>query len=223
MADTQRQRLEAREEAILIAATTLFGESGVDGARMAEIAKRAAVAEGTVYLYYKTKHDLLEAVVDRFWRELTAGARQAISPNETVSTQLRELATYHLTSLIDDFKIVDITSRARQWHGKPSRELPQIREYVRVFDDIILRGINSGELAASTPIWQIRDVFYGTLEHSARTLVIRNQPIAMGVIDNLLGLFDQYRVVSLNDTDEQGSKQAVLQALEKIEKQVSRW
>lgn len=223
MADTQRQRLEAREEAILIAATTLFGESGVDGARMAEIAKRAAVAEGTIYLYYKTKLDLLEAVVDRFWRELTAGARQAITPSETVSTQLRELATYHLTSLIDDFKIVDITSRARQWHSKPSRELPQIREYVRVFDDIIQRGINSGELEASTPIWQIRDVFYGTLEHSARTLVIRNQPIDMGVIDNLLGLFDQYRVVSLNDAGAKDSKQAVLQALEKIEKQVSRW
>ena len=223
MADTQRQRLEAREEAILIAATTLFGESGVDGARMAEIAKRAAVAEGTIYLYYKTKLDLLEAVVDRFWRELTAGARQAITPSETVSTQLRELATYHLTSLIDDFKIVDITSRARQWHSKPSRELPQIREYVRVFDDIIQRGIHSGELEASTPIWQIRDVFYGTLEHSARTLVIRNQPIDMGVIDNLLGLFDQYRVVSLNDAGAKDSKQAVLQALEKIEKQVSRW
>ena len=223
MANTQRQRLEAREEAILIAATTLFGESGVDGARMAEIAKRAAVAEGTIYLYYKTKLDLLEAVVDRFWRELTAGARQAITPSETVSTQLRELATYHLTSLIDDFKIVDITSRARQWHSKPSRELPQIREYVRVFDDIIQRGINSGELEASTPIWQIRDVFYGTLEHSARTLVIRNQRIDMGVVDNLLGLFDQYRAVSLNGTDEQRSKQAVLQALEKIEKQVSRW
>ena len=45
----------------------------------------------------------------------------------------------------------------------------------------------------------------------------------MGVIDNLLGLFDQYRVVSLNDGGAKDSKQAVLQALEKIEKQVSRW
>ena len=53
MADTQRQRLEAREEAILAAATAVFGESGVDGARMAEIARRADVAEGTVYLTTK--------------------------------------------------------------------------------------------------------------------------------------------------------------------------
>ena len=37
MADTQRQRLEAREEAILAAATAVFGESGVDGARMARL------------------------------------------------------------------------------------------------------------------------------------------------------------------------------------------
>ena len=66
MADTQRQRLEAREEAILAAATAVFGESGVDGARMAEIARRADVAEGTVYLYYKNKHELLEAARGSF-------------------------------------------------------------------------------------------------------------------------------------------------------------
>ena len=54
MADTQRQRLEAREDAILAAATAVFGESGVDGARMAEIARRADVAEGTVYLTTRT-------------------------------------------------------------------------------------------------------------------------------------------------------------------------
>ena len=65
MGDTQRQRLEAREEAILAAAASLFSESGVDGTRMAEIARKADVAEGTVYLYYKNKHELLEAVVDR--------------------------------------------------------------------------------------------------------------------------------------------------------------
>ena len=75
MGDTQRQRLEAREEAILAAAASLFSESGVDGTRMAEIARKADVAEGTVYLYYKNKHELLEAVVDRFWRELTKGAK----------------------------------------------------------------------------------------------------------------------------------------------------
>ncbi len=223
MGDTQRQRLEAREEAILVAATSLFSESGVDGTRMAEIARQADVAEGTVYLYYKNKHELLEAVVDRFWRELTKGAKLAVTSNAPLGQQLTELASYHLKSLIDDFKIVEITSRARQRHGEPGRQLPQIREYVRVFDLIMQRGIASGELAASTPVWQMRDVFYGTLEHSARTLVLREQPFDSSVIDNLLSLFDGYRLEQTSVKKHPGSKQAALALLQQLESEISRW
>ena len=223
MGDTQRQRLEAREEAILVAATSLFSESGVDGTRMAEIARQADVAEGTVYLYYKNKHELLEAVVDRFWRELTKGAKLAVTSNAPLGQQLTELASYHLKSLIDDFKIVEITSRARQRHGEPGRQLPQIREYVRVFDLIMQRGIASRELAASTPVWQMRDVFYGTLEHSARTLVLREQPFDSSVIDNLLSLFDGYRLEQTSVREYSGSKQAALALLQQLESEISRW
>ena len=223
LGDTQRQRLEAREEAILAAATSLFGESGVDGARMAEIARRADVAEGTVYLYYKNKHELLEAVVDRFWRELTKGAKAAITSGGSLGQQLTELATYHLNSLIDDFKIVEITSRARHRHGQPGRQLPQIREYVRVFDLIMQRGIASGELEASTPVWQMRDVFYGTLEHSARTLVLRDKPFDKRVVDNLLGLFDGYRLTQIPKRESDGSKDAALKLLHRLETEIARW
>lgn len=221
MADTQRQRLEAREEAILAAATAVFGESGVDGARMAEIARRADVAEGTVYLYYKNKHELLEAVVDRFWRELTKGAIAAISEGATVSQQLHELASYHLQSLIDDFKIVEITSRARMRHGEPGRQLPQIREYVRVFDAIMQRGIDLREFSADTAIWQIRDVFYGTLEHSARTLVLRDQGFDPSVIDHLMRLFEQYRPSSQADNASGLDASEIMQALSRIETKLS--
>ena len=51
---TRRERVEQKERAILEAAADAFVESGYDGARMADIAKRAGVAEGTVYLYFKT-------------------------------------------------------------------------------------------------------------------------------------------------------------------------
>ena len=221
MADTQRQRLEAREEAILAAATAVFSESGVDGARMAEIARRADVAEGTVYLYYKNKHELLEAAVDRFWRELTKGAIAAISEDATVSQQLQELASYHLKSLIDDFKIVEITSRARMRHSEPGRQLPQIREYVRVFDAIMQRGIDLREFSTDTVIWQIRDVFYGTLEHSARTLVLRKQGFDPSVIDNLMRLFEQYRPSSQAEGASGLNASEIMQALCRIETKLS--
>ncbi|MBL6902246.1 MAG: TetR/AcrR family transcriptional regulator [Luminiphilus sp.] len=225
MADTQRQRLEAREEAILVAATAVLGESGVDGARMAEIARRADVAEGTVYLYYKNKHDLLEAVVDRFWRELTLGAIAAISDNTNATEQLRELAHYHLQSLITDFKLVEITSRAGMRHDEPGRQLPQVREYVRVFDAIMQRGINQQEFQANTPIWQMRDVFYGSLEYSARTLVLRAQGLDKSVVENVIGLFNLHRVDA--DSDKQppsasiADHDTIIEALARIESKLS--
>ena len=179
------------------------------------------VAEGTVYLYYKNKLELLEAVVDRFWRELTKGAIAAISEGAAVSRQLHELASYHLQSLIDDFKIVEITSRARMRHGEPGHQLPQIREYVRVFDAIMQRGIDLREFSADTAIWQIRDVFYGTLEHSARTLVLRKQGFDPSVIDHLMRLFEQYRPSSRADNASGLDASEIMQALSRIETKLS--
>ena len=85
------------------------------------------------------------------------------------------------------------------------------------------RGIASGELEASTPAWQMRDVFYGTLEHSARTLVLREQPFDSSVIDNLLSLFDGYRLKHVPAQQDSGSKQAALELLQQLESEISRW
>ena len=222
MSTTQRQRLEAREENLLVAATAVFAESGVDGARMAEIARRADIAEGTIYLYHKNKQELLEAVVDRFWRELTRGALAALSPHGSVTQQLKELAHYHLHSLIDDFKIVEITSRARERQGETGRQLPQIREYVRVFDAILERGIGLQEFDASTPVWQMRDVFYGTLEHSARTLVLRNQAFDASVIDNLLLLFERFRETTPGVEGQTKTETSIMDALARIESHLTK-
>jgi len=82
--DTQREKMVARETKILQAATKVFAERGVDGAKMAEIAKDANVAEGTLYLYYRNKQDLLAGVVGNFWRNLTEGAIAAMANAESI-------------------------------------------------------------------------------------------------------------------------------------------
>jgi AcrR family transcriptional regulator len=65
-----RRRKEARPSDIVAAALLVFGEKGFAGARIEEIARRAGVSKGTVYLYFETKSDLFRAVV-----------HQAIVPN----------------------------------------------------------------------------------------------------------------------------------------------
>ena len=65
-----RRRKDARPSDIVAAALEVFGEKGFAGARIEEIARRAGVSKGTLYLYFETKSDIFRAVV-----------HDAISPN----------------------------------------------------------------------------------------------------------------------------------------------
>jgi TetR/AcrR family fatty acid metabolism transcriptional regulator len=182
---TSRARVEAKESSILDAAEKIFAQVGFDGAKVSDIARAASVAEGTVYLYYKNKQDLLAGVVGRFWTQLTLGAEAAIEPDVTTAEQLEQLGNYHLNSILDQFEVVSLTYRARP---QQEQDLDQVREYVRVFDRIMQRGVDRSELPKGTPIGQLRDVFFGTLEFSARTLKLRERPYDHSVVTNLLAI-----------------------------------
>ena len=210
--------MEAKESSILDAAETIFAQVGFDGAKVSEIARAASVAEGTVYLYYKNKQDLLAGVVGRFWTQLTLGAEAAIEPDAATREQLEQLGRYHLNSILDQFEVVSLTYRAR-----PQQEqgLDQVREYVRVFDRIMQRGVDRGELPKNSPIGQLRDVFFGTLEFSARTLKLRERPYDHSVVTNLLAIM----VGSSNDAAgapdrKEPSNRDLMDALKSIQKQL---
>ena len=202
---TSRARVEAKESSILDAAEKIFGQVGFDGAKVSEIARAASVAEGTVYLYYKNKQDLLAGVVGRFWTQLTLGAEAAIEPDATTAMQLEQLGRYHLQSLLNQFEVVSLTYRARP---QQEQDLDQVREYVRVFDRIMQRGVDRGELPEHIPIVQLRDVFFGTLEFSARTLKLRERPYDQSVVTNLLSI-----MVTSTDTPS-GMTQGAIQGKE---------
>ena len=218
---TQRERLEAKEQSILKAATEAFSALGVDGTTMAEIARRAHIAEGTLYLYHKNKQDLLAVVVGNFSAELTTGALTAVDASLPVTEQLKQLATYHLTALIQQFDMVGLTYRARLRHGEPEYQLPKIREYVRVFDQIIERGTNRKELSEALPLWQCRDVFYGALEYSARTLLLREVQFDSSVVDQLLVMFHPYKIDQTPAVFAEKKDTSVSNRLAKIEAQLA--
>jgi len=212
---TQRQKIEAREACILAAAGHVFSEAGFEGARMVDIARRAEIAEGTLYLYYKNKQDLLEAVVAKFWGDLTVGAENAIDTAHPPLAQLEALASYHLQAIIDDFAIVGFTYRGT--NNQDGERRAQIRHYVRVFDQILARGIDRGDVRSDIIIWQARDVFYGTLEFSARTLILRDRGFDQHVVNNLIRLMQTSYWQAEQPNSQTASLDDVLSRLERIE------
>lgn len=187
---TRRDRVEEKERAILRAARGVFVEHGFERARMAEIAKRAGVAEGTIYIYYKTKNDLLRAVVLQFWEGITESATAAVDPSVGTFEQLRALADRHLTTMIKDREFIELEVILRNSGTEPiASDRAPLRKYVAVFDAIFRRGQDRGDITGSAELWMARDLFYGTLEYSARTIVLRGARRPTGAVENLVEVF----------------------------------
>ena len=72
-----RRRPDDRPDEILAAALDEFAERGLAGARVADIATRAGVAKGTVYLYFETKDALFRAAVRKNTADIVAAMREA--------------------------------------------------------------------------------------------------------------------------------------------------
>jgi len=185
---TRRERLEEREHTIIAAAHDEFVENGFEGAKIAGIARRAGVAEGTLYLYFKNKSALLSAVVGAFYGRLTAGALEGVADREGTDERIMFLARHHLHSCLQEWAILSLAMpalyQAEKYRG--SEYFTFNRSYVAVFDGVVREGIARGDVRSDLPLHLMRDLFYGTLEHSVRTIMVRgSEPPTGQELDSL--------------------------------------
>lgn len=146
----RQRRKEARPQELLDAALALFAEKGFAATRSEEVAARAGVAKGTLYLYYPSKEELLKAVIEqRLSSQIAAAAEAAASYQGSTSTLMSEVLGEWWTHVFDSptsavFKLI-ITE---------VRNFPEIAEfYVRevvgpgkqLVGRIVQRGIDRGE------------------------------------------------------------------------------
>lgn len=197
--ETQRSKLERKEQAILDAARAIFVEHGFDGARMSEIARRAGIGEGTIYSYYESKAELMLAVLQQFWDVLTREAETVMASTkaEGFSDRLRALAQYHLNTVILNADFINLSFALRRNNSEVSVSRDHLRHYVAVFDQLFRRGQDRGELRQDAVLWQARDIFYGSLEYSARSIemtidVDRAERQQEPVVDQMVALFEAH-------------------------------
>jgi AcrR family transcriptional regulator len=149
----RQRRKEARPQELLDAALELFGEKGYAATRTDDVAERAGVSKGTLYLYYPSKEELLKAVISqRLSVEIAAVAAFVDQYEGPTATLFTEVLTAWWQNVFDSptsaiFKIV-ITE---------VRNFPELGEfYNREFAEpgrqlvarMLERGIARGEFRA---------------------------------------------------------------------------
>jgi TetR/AcrR family transcriptional regulator, fatty acid metabolism regulator protein len=157
---------EAKRRTILDAAIRVFAEQGFFAARTRDIAAAAGIAEGTIYLYFDGKDDLLLSAfrekVDEFSRSMEPLLESEIPFAERLTHLIRmqfdgietqpELATVLLLE----------TRHSSKFYGEPVRDV--LRTYARIIDELLGRGVAEGSLRPDLEIPLARRVVIGALE-----------------------------------------------------------
>lgn len=146
----QRRKAERPDE-LLDAALTLFVERGFAATRMDDVAQRAGVSKGTVYLYWPGKEELLRAVIQRFLGGHLAAGAQAIETHEgKASDLLRHTFAEWWIAVVES-----PTAGVFKLMLSEARNFPEIAEFYRqevvergqhLIRTIIERGIAQGEM-----------------------------------------------------------------------------
>lgn len=132
---------------ILDAAIRTFGQRGFHEARIAEIAAAARVAEGTVYLYFRGKEDLLGVVFDESMDDVLAKGRAIARAKGPADERLTKLVDLHLQFIGSDRDLASVFQielrRSARLVERFSRS--KLVEYFRLLGGVLREGIAAGE------------------------------------------------------------------------------
>src|SRR5882672_8258494 len=94
-----RRKSNGKYEAILRAAIKVFAGSGFFNSKVADVAREAGVADGTVYLYFKKKDDILVSIFNHYMEAALASCQASLAKTHDPVEKLRRIVHAHLEGL----------------------------------------------------------------------------------------------------------------------------
>ena len=164
---------------ILQAAVKVFAERGFHTATVAEIARAAGVADGTIYLYFKSKDDLLLRLFDEKMTELLEDARAALAAEKSAPAKLRRFIQLHLTQVernpeLASVLIVELRQSAQFLKAADRNKLAA---YVDLIAEVVKAGQEAGELVDFVSPATAKRAIFGALDELALGFLLSGRKI----------------------------------------------
>jgi TetR/AcrR family transcriptional regulator, fatty acid metabolism regulator protein len=173
-----RRRADAhpapKRDAILRAAIDVFAERGFFNAQVADVARSAGVAAGTVYLYFSSKDDLLVSIFERTMREAFTEGRAAVAGIQDPSERLRQFARVHLGRLGRDRNLAIVYQVELRQSIKFMERFSStlLRDYLSQIRAAIVEGQETGAFRADLNATSVAKMFFGALDEMATNWIL---------------------------------------------------
>ena len=135
-----------KRDRILKAAVRVFAKNGFYATRVSEIAKAAGVADGTIYLYFKNKDDVLITIFEDGIQQLLALLREVAAAEDPFEARIKRIIELPLGLLEDQRDLAEvITVNLRQSSTLLKQyAAPLFMEYIDVIAGLIREGQRQG-------------------------------------------------------------------------------
>lgn len=168
------KRNRPKYKQIIEAAVVVIAENGYHQAQISKIARQAGVADGTIYLYFKNKEDVLISVFREKMGMFVQKINEVTAGKETAAEKLLVMIQNHFKILSEDHYLAIVTQLELRQSNKALRyKINEVlKEYLQVIDHILTAGIENGEFADDLDIRLARQMIFGTMDETATTWVL---------------------------------------------------
>lgn len=191
---TVKAVISDKRAAILRAATKVFAETGYFNSKVSDIAAEAGIADGTVYLYFKSKDEILHSLFDRAMAGFIAEGRRELAAIDDPAAKLTRIAELHLEKLGTDRDMAIVFQVELRGSTKFMQKFSAagFGEYLDIIRQTIEDGQRSGDFRKDIKSVVAAKILYGGLDEMVTNWVLSEKsyplpPMASEVIKLFFG------------------------------------
>ncbi|HET8781696.1 MAG TPA: TetR/AcrR family transcriptional regulator [Pyrinomonadaceae bacterium] len=181
-----------KREAILRAAISVFARCGYFNSKVADIAREAGVADGTVYLYFKSKEEILHSIFDRSVEDALGAAKKRVQRLTDPREKLRQIAHMHLERLGADRDLAVVFQVELRGSTKFMEEFSAagFAEYLALIRSTFEEGQRAGMFRADLNARVVAKVLFGALDEMATNWILSKRRYKLApMADQVLDIF----------------------------------
>jgi len=170
------KRTGEKYEAIIDAAVRVIAEHGYHNAQVSKIAREAKVADGTIYLYFENKDDVLISLFNEKMGTFVRQVEEAMNGISSPADQLRELIRLHFKSMEENRHLAIVTQiELRQSNPAVRKAIGEIlKKYLNLIDRIILDGMEQGIFRNDLDVRITRKMIFGAIDEMVTSWIMKD-------------------------------------------------
>ncbi len=174
MAEEIKERRKKKKDAIIEAAVRVFADKGFYYAKVRDVAQEAGVADGTIYLYFKNKDDILISLFESKMDLILTRFREAISRSDDPIEKLNLFFKLYFNLIKEDEKLAEVFQVELRQSGKFLKDYKnqKFSDYLNLIAEIIQEGIDSAFFRPDINVQIMKLVIFGAIDEVARQWIL---------------------------------------------------